>query len=89
MKSQSLAVSEEDVLYACRVLDALAEAFDRIAAEPKLGPQFTLELVEKAPEILDALLAITREDCRVVLFDLGKSAMNLVKACLVKKKPKP
>lgn len=83
----NLVVTEDDLVHACKVLDALGEAFDRVAAQPDLGPQLALELAQKSPEILDALLAITQPDCRPVLYDLGKKAMNVVKLCL-QKKPK-
>jgi len=82
----TLAITEQDVVYGCKVLDALAEAFDRVAAQPQLAPQLVLEIMQKTPEILDAFLAITQPECRPIVYDLAKSCLNAVKACLPKKK---
>ena len=72
--------SEEELLWACKALDAVAEALDRVAAQPKLAPKLAVELLKKTPTILEALLLITVPECRVVLYDLSKSALNLVRA---------
>ena len=87
-RAPSLQISDEDIVYACRVLDCFAEAFDRVAAQPELGPQLAVELAQKSADIFDALLAVTHQDCRPVVYDLGKSVLNAVKACLKKPKKK-
>ena len=72
--------SEEELLWACKTLDAVAEALDRVAAQPKLAPKLAVELLKKTPTIIEAMLLITVPECRVVLYDLSKSALNLVRA---------
>ncbi len=81
-------VSESDIIYACKVLDAVTEALDRAAAKPQLIPQLSLELLKKSPDILDALLTLTIPDCRPVVYDLGKAALRLARVWIkLKKKP--
>jgi len=71
--------SEEELLWACKTLDAVAEALDRVAAQPKLAPKLVVELLQKAPTIIEAMLLITIPECRVVLYDLSRKALNLVR----------
>lgn len=85
----SLAISDADITYALKILDAFAEAFDRVAAKPALAPQLIQELAENSSLIFDALLAVTRDDCRPVVFDLGKSVLNLVRVCLQNPQKQP
>jgi len=81
-------VSEADLIYAVNVLDAVGESFDRLAAQPKLAPQLSIELMRNSPEIFDALLAICQPKFRIVLYDLGRKAINAVKQCQPKQKHK-
>jgi hypothetical protein len=74
-------LSEEDIVYALKVLDAVGEGFDHVAAQPELLNQFSKELMKNFPNVLDALLAIVRPDCRPVVLDLGKKMVNMVKQC--------
>ncbi|MEM2946557.1 MAG: hypothetical protein QXI87_09495 [Thermoproteota archaeon] len=73
-------VTEQDIIYAVKVLDAVGEAMDRASAKPELIPQLTLELMQKTPEILDALLAVTMKECQPVIYDLARSTINLVRS---------
>lgn len=97
-ESTRLTPQEElELTYACKILDAVAESFDSTAANPlnliksetfpSLPPLpaielLSLELMQKYPEILDALLTITREDCRIVLHDFCQSIYKLGKLWL-------
>jgi len=83
-----LAANEEDLIYACQTLDAVGESFDRLAAQPKLAPQLALELIQNSPEIFDALLAVCQPEFRIILYDLGRKAINAVKMCQQKQKHK-
>ena len=88
MSKPQLAATEEDLIYACQVLDAVGEGFDRLAAQPKLAPQIAFELMKNGSEIFDALLAICQPEFRIILYDLGRKAINAVKACQPKQKHK-
>jgi len=79
-------VSEDDLIYACKILDAVGESFDRLAAQPKLAPQLAIELIQNSPDIFDSLLAICQPEFRIVLYDLGRKAINAVKMCQPKKR---
>lgn len=88
MSKPQVIVSNEDLIYAVNVLDALGEGFDRLAAQPKHAPQLAMELMKNGPEIFDALLAICQPKFRIVLYDLGRKAINAVKQCQQKQKHK-
>jgi len=84
--SQKTELSEDEIVYALKVLDAIGEGADRVAAQPELLQQFARELLKNFPSLLDALLTIVRPDCRPVVFDLGKRMINMVKECQRKRK---
>lgn len=86
MSKPQITVSEDDLIHACKVLDAVGEGFDRLAAQPKHAPQFAIELMKNGPDIFDALLAICKPEYRIILYDLGRKAINAVKACQPKRK---
>jgi len=73
------ALSEQEVLYSCKLLYAVADAINRVAENPQLTSQLTTELLTKSPQILDALLTITQPKFRVVVYDLAESVLKLVK----------
>lgn len=74
-------VSEDNIVYALQVLDAIGEGFDRVASKPELLNKFSAELMKSFPDILDALLMIVRPDCRLVVMDLGRKSINMVNQC--------
>ncbi|GAG69928.1 unnamed protein product, partial [marine sediment metagenome] len=75
-----------DLIYAVNVLDAVGEGLDRLAAQSKLAPQLAIELMKNSPDIFDSLLAICQPEFRIVLYDLGRKAINAVKMCQPKKR---
>jgi len=85
LSKPQVTVSEDDLIHACKVLDAVGESFDRVAAQPELAPQLSIELMRNSGEIFDALLAICQPKFRIVLYDLGRKAINAVKMCQPKK----
>lgn len=88
MSKPQVIVSNEDLIYAVTVLDAIGESFDRIAAQPLHAPQLAIELLQNSADIFDALLAITQPEFRIVIYDLGRKAINAVKMCQPKQKHK-
>ena len=88
MSKPQIIASEEDLIYACKVLDAVGESFDRLAAQPTLAPQLAFELMKNSVEIFDALLAVCQPEFRIIIYDLGRKALNAVKECQPKQKHK-
>ncbi len=86
MSNPQAIITEADLIYAVNILDAVGEGFDRLTAQPKLAPQISMELLQNSGEIFDALLAICQPKFRIVLYDLGRKAINAVKTCQMKKR---
>ncbi len=86
MSTPQTTVTEADLIYAVNVLDAIGESLDRLAAQPKLAPQLSMELLQNSGPIFDALLAICQPKFRIVLYDLGRKAINVVRECQPKKR---
>jgi len=77
--------TEEELIWACKVLDTISEAIDRAAAKPELIPRLSIELIQKMPTMLDALLTITQPDCRVVVWDTATSVRKMIRAWVEQK----
>lgn len=97
MMSKQIPQKERELIHACKVLDAVRDGIEYVAANPmkviksktfpKLPPLpaievLPLELIQGYPQVLEALLTITREDCRMVLYDFCQSIYKLEKICL-------
>jgi hypothetical protein len=51
---------QNSVDYAYGVIDAIVVAMDEVTAQPELADFFTVELLKKMPELIDALAIITK-----------------------------
>jgi hypothetical protein len=65
---------------ACKILEAVTEAMDYVAAHPEKAPQLAIELLQKCPHIYTALSALVRPEDRPIIHELFKSALNLAKS---------
>jgi len=69
---------ESDIDYAYRVIDAVAEAMDRVEVNPELASVFIIDLLKAMPELVDALMGITMSEHRQKMAVLvGSSARML------------
>ena len=69
---------ESDIDYAYRVIDAVAEAMDRVEVNPELASVFIVDLLKTMPELVDALMGITIPEHRQKMAVLvGSSARML------------
>lgn len=75
-------VSKVDVDYAYGVLDALKQAFDKAATKPELGQALMVEMIQKLPEIFDALMTVTKPEHRPAVYELVKAAGRMMKGWL-------
>ncbi len=97
MMSKQTPQKERELIHACKVLDAVRDGIEYAAANPMkviksetfldLPPLpaievLSFELRQKYPTILEALLTITQEDCRMVLYDFCQSIYKLEKIWL-------
>jgi len=71
---------ESDVDYTYKVIDAVVEAMDRVAAKPELAQAFILDLLKKMPELVDALAVITVPEHRPVMGKLVMSTSRMLAA---------
>lgn len=65
---------------AYKIISAVTEALDYVAANPEKAPQLAIELIMKSPKIYEALLALTPVEHHPLIHDLFKSALNLAKS---------
>lgn len=76
---QALQPTEQDIVWACQVLDKLSEALDKVAAYPELFPQLIEELVRKAGDITEAFMYVSDIKFWPIIADVSKSWIALVK----------
>ena len=69
---------ESDVDYAYKVIDAVTEAMDRVAAKPELAQAFMFDLLKKMPELVDALMGITMPEHRQKMAELVRSSARML-----------
>jgi len=76
-KSQS-----EEIDYAYAVIDAIAESMDKVATQPELTLRFGGELLQKMPQLIDALMVITIPEHRQAIKKLLGSSSRMVASWL-------
>jgi len=69
---------ESDIDYAYKVIDAVTEAMDRVAAKPELAQVFIVDLLTKMPELVDALMGITMLEHRQKMAELVRSSSRML-----------
>ena len=69
---------ESDIDYAYKVIDAVTEAMDRVAAKPELAQAFMFDLLKKMPELVDALMGITMPEHRQKMAELVRSSARML-----------
>jgi len=81
----STEATEEQVDYAYTVFNTVKTAIDKATVNPGLTVGLGYELVQKMPELFDAMMAIVRPEHRQLMFELSKAAMKLVREWQTKK----
>ena len=69
---------ESEVDYTYKVIDAVTEAMDRVAAKPELAQAFMFDLLKKMPELVDALMGITMPEHRQKMAELVRSSARML-----------
>ena len=69
---------ESEVDYTYKVIDAVTEAMDRVAAKPELAQVFIVDLLTKMPELVDALMGITMLEHRQKMAELVRSSSRML-----------
>ena len=69
---------ESDIDYTYKVIDAVTEAMDRVAAKPELAQVFIVDLLTKMPELVDALMGITMPEHRQKMAELVRSSARML-----------
>ena len=69
---------ESDIDYTYKVIDAVTEAMDRVAAKPELAQVFIVDLLTKMPELVDALMGITMSEHRQKMAELVRSSSRML-----------
>jgi len=69
---------ESDIDYAYRVIDAVAEAMDRVEVNPELASVFIVDLLKTMPELVDALMGITMPEHRQKMAVLVGSSSRML-----------
>ena len=69
---------ESDIDYTYKVIDAVTEAMDRVAAKPELAQAFMFDLLKKMPELVDALMGITMPEHRQKMAELVRSSARML-----------
>ena len=72
----------EDIDYAYAVIDVVAESMDKVAAQPELAHQFVGELLQKMPNLIDALMTLTYPEHRKMMAKLISSSSRMCGAWL-------
>lgn len=71
-------VREVEIDYAYGVIDAVVEAMDKVAAKPELAEMFVVDMLKKMPDLIDAIMIITREEHRPKMGELMKASSRMV-----------
>jgi len=71
--------------YAAEILNNLEEAIDLTATNPKLWNQLKSEIIQKSPDILEAILTATRPEFRVQIYYIATKLLKLYKKILEEK----
>jgi hypothetical protein len=71
---------ESDFDYTYKVIDAVTEAMDRVAAKPEMAQEFIVDLLKKMPELVDALMTVTMPEHRQKVAELVKSSSGMIAA---------
>lgn len=78
LQAKKLEPTDQDLVWAAKVLDNVGMGVDLASAKPELLSRFGIEMTQKAPVILEALLYMVRPDCQIIVFDLAQKLVNLV-----------
>lgn len=78
---------ESDIDYTYKVIDAVTEAMDRVEVNPELAITFMLDLLQKMPELIDALLTITMPEHQKKMAELVRSSARMMASWVKVMKP--
>jgi len=53
---------QKKVDWAYEVITSVTRAMDKVAAKPRYYPIFSAELLKKMPDVIDALMILTKEE---------------------------
>lgn len=73
-------MSEKEIEHSYKVLEALTGAFDYVATKPEKAGQLVVELIESLPDVVDALMVITKDEHRPILAEVVGSAARMVRS---------
>jgi len=83
-------LTDEDIEYAYKVIDALTQGLDHVATNPEKTEQLELEFVNKMPDLFEALMILLPVEHRGLIFELFKStgryARTWIKQMMKKKR---
>jgi len=65
--------------WACEALRGLTESIDYLAVNPGAYPDWVKEFFGKLPDLVDAFLAVVKEEYRPVVHELISAIVALVK----------
>jgi hypothetical protein len=68
---------ENETDYAYGVIDAIVEGMDKVTANPALAQGFVFELLKKMPELVDALMIVTKTEHRLKMAELVKASARM------------
>lgn len=75
---------ESEIDYAYGVIDAVVEAMDRVAVKPEYAELFVVDMLRKMPEMVDALMVMTKVEHRPKMAELVKASSRMACAWLKK-----
>ena len=71
-------VSEQSEFdYAYKVIDAIVEAMDRVTTKPEYARVFVGDLLQKMPDLIDALMMMTFPEHRPKLSELLRASSRM------------
>lgn len=77
-------MAEQKLDYSYKVLETLTASMRRVKQEPGLFARFLYEYVQKAPEIMDAIEPLIKEEHLGVVGDMVKATTEMYGECLVR-----
>lgn len=76
--------TESRVEYAYAVIEAMAEAMDKVAVKPELTEHFIVDFLRKMPELVDAVMIMTIPEHRQQIAKLLKSSSRMTAEWVMK-----
>jgi len=81
----ALQLTDEHIEYAYHVIDALAQGLDHAATNPEEIEQLETEIINKMPDILEALMILFPPEHRGIIYDLFNSTVRYTRTWIKQK----